>query len=279
MTMSLNYLQRPDGRIAYDAATATAGPLVVCVAGMADLRSTYRHLTPALTGAGFRVAAMELRGHGDSDTTFEAYDDEAAASDIVALVEELGAPAVLIGHSMGAAAAIIAAARRPELVSGLVLVGPFARDPQVGPLVRGLLRLAMQPLWIRAVWRAWVPTLYAGRRPDDFDEHLAAMVDAIGRPGHRRALHATTRTTHRPAAELIGTVESPALVVMGELDKDFDDPAAEAGWVAEQLGGPAQVLMVPEAGHYPHAQRPDLVAPAVTAFVREVTDGTPAVRG
>ncbi len=267
MNMSPQYLARPEGRIAYD--VRGAGPLVVCVSGMADIRSTYRHLAPALAEAGFRVACMELRGHGDSDTTFATYDDVAAASDIRALVAELGGPAVVIGHSMGAGAAVIAAADAPELVSGLVLVGPFVRDPKLPLPVRALLRAAMQPAWIRQVWKAYLPSLYGGRRPDDFDAHLAAMVDAIGRPGHRRALARTTHTTHEPAAAVIGTVGAPALVVMGELDKDFPDPAAEAAWIAEWLD--AEVLMVPEAGHYPHAQRPDLVAPAVTAFLRGVT--------
>ena len=266
MTLSTMFLERPEGRIAYD--VRGTGPLLVCVSGMSDLRSTYRHLAPPLADTGFRVATMELRGHGDSDTTFTEYDDRAAASDVLALVSELGGPAVLVGHSMGAAASIIAAAERPDLVNGLVLLGPFARDPELNLLVRALFRVAMQPLWVRAVWKAYLPSLYAGRRPDDLDAHLAAVVEAIGRPGHRRALSRTTRTSHQPAAEALGAVRVPALVVMGELDRDFDDPAAEAQWVAGGLDG--EVLMVPEAGHYPHAQRPDLVVPAVTAFARRV---------
>ncbi len=267
MNITTQYLARPEGRIAYD--VRGTGPLVVCVSGMADIRSTYRHLAPALAEAGFRVACMELRGHGDSDTSFSEYDDVAAASDIRALVAELGAPAVVVGHSMSAGAAVIAAADQPELISGVVLLGPFVRDPKLPLPVRILLRGAMQPAWIRQVWKAYLPSLYAGQRPDDFDAHLAAMVDAIGRPGHRRALARTTHTTHEPAAAAIGSVTAPALVVMGELDKDFPDPAAEAAWIAGQLD--AEVLMVPEAGHYPHAQRPDLVAPAVTAFLRRVS--------
>ncbi len=62
------YLDRGEGRIAYD--VTGSGPLVVAVPGMGDLRSSYRHLAPALVDAGFRVATMDLRGHGDSDTTF-----------------------------------------------------------------------------------------------------------------------------------------------------------------------------------------------------------------
>ena len=72
-TSTTHYLDRGEGRIAYDM-TGT-GPLVVAVPGMGDLRSTYRHLAPALVEAGFRVATMDLRGHGDSDATFSRYDD------------------------------------------------------------------------------------------------------------------------------------------------------------------------------------------------------------
>jgi len=42
------------------------------------------------------------------------------------------------------------------------------------------------------------------------------------------------------------------LVVMGEKDPDFKDPAAEAAFIGERLG--ATVVMVPGTGHYPHAQ-------------------------
>ena len=56
---------------------------------------------------------------------------------------------------------------------------------------------------------------------------------------------------------------------MGELDPDFSTPQTEADWIVGQLGGSA--VMVPEAGHYPHSQRPDLVVPAVTSFLSAVT--------
>ena len=48
------------------------GPLIVCVPGMGDLRATYRFLAPQLVAAGFRVATVDLRGHGDSTTGFSS---------------------------------------------------------------------------------------------------------------------------------------------------------------------------------------------------------------
>src|SRR3954454_10143189 len=98
------YLQRPDGWIAYE--LAGSGPLVVCIPGMGELRSTYRFTAPALAAAGYRVAVMDLRGHGDSDTTFTSYDDVAAGEDAMARVEPLGAPPVLRADRPGPGAAV-----------------------------------------------------------------------------------------------------------------------------------------------------------------------------
>ena len=113
-----SYLSCPEGRIGYD--VAGAGSLVILVPGMGDLRAGYRFLAPALRAAGYRVACTDLRGHGDSDTTFASYGDEETAGDVIALIGELGGPAVVVGNSMGAGAAVLAAAQRPSLVSGLV---------------------------------------------------------------------------------------------------------------------------------------------------------------
>src|SRR5580693_1485215 len=98
-TMKTLMLDRDGSRIAYD--VQGAGPLVICAPGMGDIRQTFRYLVPALLDAGYRVATFDLRGHGESDTTFTSYDDEAEASDILALAQHLGSPATVIGNSMG----------------------------------------------------------------------------------------------------------------------------------------------------------------------------------
>lgn len=60
----------------------------------------------------------------------------------------------------------------------------------------------------------------------------------------------------------------PALVVMGTRDPDFDDASAEVRGLAGQLG--AQTLLVAGAGHYPHTEMPEQVAPRVLSFIAEV---------
>jgi pimeloyl-ACP methyl ester carboxylesterase len=174
-----SYLSCPEGRIGYD--VAGSGPLVVLVPGMGDLRAGYRFLAPGLRAAGYRVACTDLRGHGDSDATFTSYGDQETAGDVIALIEELGGPAVVVGNSMGAGAAAIAAAERPELVSGLVLAGPFVRNGKTSARQRLLLRVAMAPLWAAISWKSYLPKLYAGRRPADFEEYRDQVIASLRR--------------------------------------------------------------------------------------------------
>jgi pimeloyl-ACP methyl ester carboxylesterase len=259
-----HFLERDGGRIAYQ--VSGDGPLVVAIPGMGDLRTSYGALTLALTGAGFRVAAMDLRGHGDSDATFQTYDDEAAASDALALVAQLGGPAVLVGNSMAAGAAVIAAARRPELVNGLILLGPFVRNPSTSWFATAMFRALMGGPWAGRAWLAYYPKLYPGRRDAAFDVHRDEIAASLKKPGHVTAFRKTTHTSHAPAESAAPQVGVPTLVVMGEKDPDFADPTAEAQWVGRTLKG--SVVLVPNSGHYPHAEFPEVTSPAVVAFLQ-----------
>ncbi len=262
-----SYLTTPEGRIAYD--RTGDGPTVLLVPGMGDLRSTYRFLVPDLVAAGFTAVSVDLRGHGDSDTGFASYGDAETAGDLAALLGELGAPAVVVGNSMGAGAGAYLAAVRPDLVRGLVLVGPFVRNGEVSGFQRLLMRVALSRPWIATAWKYYLPSLYAGRRPEDFSDHLDEVVASLRRPGHASAFAALSRSLdHDVVEQRLGDVRTPTLVVMGALDPDFPDPEVEARWIAAALDG--DVVMVPEAGHYPHAQRPDLVGPAVVDFSTRV---------
>jgi pimeloyl-ACP methyl ester carboxylesterase len=261
-----SYLRRPDGRIGYD--VAGEGALVVLVPGMGDLRATYRFLAPALRSAGYRVASTDLRGHGDSDTTFSSYGDQETADDILALITELGGPAVVVGNSMGAGAAALAAAISPEAISGLVLVGPFVRNGKITTIQRIMLRVAMARPWAATAWKSYMPKLYAGRQPADFGEYRDQVVASLRRPGYAKAFSLTTHTDHTPAEARLRDVSAPTLVVMGAQDPDFPNPQLEAEWIADTLHG--TVVMVAEAGHYPQSQQPEQTADAVLSFLASV---------
>ena len=263
----VRYLTRPGGRVAYE--VSGAGPLVVLVPGMGDLRGTYRFLVPSIVDAGFRVAWTDLRWHGDNDATFASYGDVDTAGDVVALVESLGGPAAVVGNSIAPAPRCSPPPSGPAR-SGLVLVGPFVRDGKGGPRQRMLLRLLLAQAVGRGLLEGLPAKLYAGHRHLDFDQHRSEIVASLHKPGHAKAFSttrtlSTTRTSHRQAESRLGEVAKPVLVVMGEQDPDFPDPKAEAQRIAGALH--PRVVMVADAGHYPQAQQPAAVTRPVLEFL------------
>ncbi len=277
----MHHLQRPEGRIAYDLYGArNTGTLVVFVPGMFDHRASFRFVGSALADAGYRVAAMDLRGHGDSDISFSDHTDHAASTDAIALAEELGAErTVMVGNSLGAGAVTIAAIERPDLVAGIALLGPFLRVPKASPAVNLMHKALLIRPWAPRALTYFYDKLHAGRTPEGHAEQLGRILRML-RPADRyRAVLATINGPKR-SVEWVEPIEAsegghpPAaetVVIMGEQDPDWKDPRAEAEWVASVTGG--RVVMVPECGHYPQSQRPDVVAPTLVDLVERVNAG------
>ncbi|MFD6445430.1 alpha/beta fold hydrolase [Promicromonospora sp. NPDC060204] len=264
----LSFLRRPEGNIAYT--DAGSGPLVVAMPGMGDLRSTYDDLAPALVDAGYRVVVADLRGHGDSDTTFRTHGDDATGTDFIALVEHLGAgPAVLLGNSMASSAAAWAAAERPELVRGLVLLSPLLRQPgspAMQKVLRGVYRVLLARPWGAAFWAAYYSSISKGRRSARHAEQVAEVRQSLRDPAHLRSFRELTMVLDHSVVEArLSEVAAPSLAVVGALDPDFTDPAKELTWITETIG--SRGVLVDEAGHYPAQQAPDVVVPAVLDFL------------
>jgi pimeloyl-ACP methyl ester carboxylesterase len=265
--VSVQFLERTDGRLAYE--VTGEGPLVLCSPGLGDLRTTFSALVEPLVAAGFRVAITDLRGHGESSTGWPSYQEAEVAGDLLALAAELSdQPAILLGNSYSAGAAVVAAARAPESVAGLVLTGPFVRDRETSATDKLTMWLVSLPWLGRRLWVGYWPKLFGQHKPADLAARRKALASNLAEPGRFAAVNAMVRADHADAQRALPDVRCPSLVVMGEQDPDFPDPAAEAAIVARSLGGPSTVWMVPEAGHYPHAELPASVAASVADFIR-----------
>lgn len=257
------------GRLAYD--DQGSGPLVICAPGMGDLRGEYRLLAPQLIAAGYRVVTLDLRGHGGSSVGWRDYSAAAVATDIIALARTLNAgPAVIVGTSMAAGAAVCVAADAPELVAGIILISPFARNTM--PLWRARLTYALlAPLfsgpWGPSAWTRYLRTLYPSAQPSDFADYLRRLAANLREPGRLAALRGFLAANQTAAEERLARVNAPALVIMGSADRDFPDPEVEARRIAGSLGRPAETRMIAGAGHYPHAEAPATVGPLVVAFL------------
>ena len=270
IAQDVRFIQRPEGRIAYT--VQGTGPLVVAVPGMGDLRSTFREMVEPLVDAGYRVAAMDLRGHGDSDTTFCAHGDVVTGQDLIALIDELGGPAVVLGNSMGGGAAAWAAAERPDAIAGIVLYGGFLRNPKSTAFatasLHGLSRLLFVQPWGAGFWASYYKSLNKGTKAPWLDEHAAAIRANLKEPGRMRSFRRLTlQLTHAPVEARLPEVHAPMLAFVGDQDPDFKDPEAERQWIA---GLGAETVLVPDAGHYTQNQRPDITVPGTIAFVEKL---------
>ena len=265
------FLKLPDGQIAYDDSGGT-GPLVICVPGLGDMRQQYRFLAPRLVAAGFRVVTMDLPGHGESSVDWPAYSPALVGADIVAILRHLGASrAFIIGNSMTGGSAVWAAAEDPDHVAGIVLIDPFTRVIPTSSFMLAFLRVAAMRPWGPSFWSMYYGSLYKSAPPADLDAYRTALVANLKQPGRIEATKALIFSSQAPCEARIPDVHAPVLVVMGTRDSDFDNPAAEADWVASHLRG--KKLMVDGAGHYPHVEYPDVVAPAVIEFMKEANGG------
>jgi pimeloyl-ACP methyl ester carboxylesterase len=266
------------GRIAYD--VTGEGPLVVLSHGMGDRRQAFRFLAPELVRAGFRVVAADMRGHGESsEGDWKSISRTDVAGDLVALVRHLGGgPAVIVGHSLSGGAATIAAATAPDLVSGVVEIGPFTRKVQysLGGLMRirryrrGLVSMTgVMVLHSLNSWMRYLDLAYP-EKPADYAAYMAALRAKLSEPGRMAEFLKTLKTSPADAGDALPRISCPALVIMGDKDPDWADPRAEAdGIAAEMPAGRGTVAIIDGAGHYPHAQTPDEVAGLTTSFLRE----------
>lgn len=263
-----------DGSISYD--DVGSGPLVVMLPGLGDIRQEYRYLAPRLADAGFRSVTADLRGHGGSSVGWPDYSSASAGQDLVALIEELdGGPAVVVGNSFGAGPAAWAAAERPELISRLVLIGPFVRDHELPLHMRLLMRIAFSGPWKVRAWDMYYASLFPTRKPEDLESHRAALRANLSEPGRFAAVQAMLNRSDAEIEARLERVTAPTLVIMGSKDPDFPDPAVEANWIAQRLGGEAGTRMIEGAGHYPQTEMPDETAQAVLDFIgmKEVSAG------
>jgi pimeloyl-ACP methyl ester carboxylesterase len=265
--MTTKYLNHKNGKLAYE--VAGEGQLVVCVPSLGDVRGEYRFLVPLLVEAGYRVATMDVRGHGETSTQWDDFSVAGVGEDTLALIRELNAgPAIIVGTSMGGGAAIWAAVEAPELVRGMIMIDPFV-DGDGNKFLLALLSIMFARPWGPSMWMKYYSSLYPTRKPADFAEYSSALHTNIQQRGRMEAVVEMLRASKRASGERMLKVTQPALVLMGSKDPDFKNPEAEAKRVAEAVRGSYRIIE--NAGHYPHAEMPEIAAPLMLDFIRSLS--------
>lgn len=125
------------------------GPVVVLIHGIASSAATFQRVIPQLEGR-YRCISLDLLGFGESPAPEGAtYTIEEHVASIRATIAslKLGAPVILVGHSLGSLLAARYAAQNPEKVSRLLLVSPpvYLSPSEIGdPLAKAQVGLYLR---------------------------------------------------------------------------------------------------------------------------------------
>lgn len=270
------------GRIAYD--EIGEGPLVVLQHGMGITRQGYRHLAPLLAAAGYRVVSADMRGHGESSTGWPSVIDKEAitrtdvANDLVALIRQLGGPAVIVGHSLAGGSATIAAAQAPELISAIVEINPFTltQKTDIAALFTNARhRRGMIPLMGTMIFKSlgqWMKYLDVATpiKSADQGEYLASVEAKLREPGRFAEFMKTGASTPADAEAQVPNVTQPALIIMGGADPDFPNPRGEGERIVAALpAGLGSLAVVEGSGHYTFDEAAGRTADLIIPFLKE----------
>jgi len=253
----------PSPGVSIDYFAAGEGRPIVLVHGITESRRTWDPLIAPLIGQGYRVIAVDLRGHGGSSRV-APYDLATMAGDLGAVLQAEGADdALLVGHSLGGA-----------VVSAYAAGGPCRRVINVD-----------QPLALsdfQAVLSELQPMLQGDA--ESFQGAISAIFDQMAGPlaGAER-----WRVDHVRVAEqdvVLGVWDMMFTATAADLDAVVDQVAAAitvpylslhgidpgpdyAGWLTGKIPS-ATVEVWADQGHYPHLIEPQRFVDRVVEFDR-----------
>lgn len=246
-------------RLHYAQQGPATGPAIILLHGYSDSSFSFSRVMPLLP-PGLRIIAPDLRGHGESDRPASGYRIDDMASDVLLLMDALGIPtAAIVGHSMGSFVAQSVAARAPQRLSAMVLVGSApVIDNDVVRGLRETIASLTDPVdgeFVRSFQYGTIALPVPG-------EFMNAAIDNSRRMPARvwkevfDGFLAYRPPAHPPAVR--------ALVMGGKKDAVFS--AAEQAELARMLPG-ARLQLFDEVGHAPHWEQPHVFVSALMSVI------------
>ncbi|HEX8992207.1 MAG TPA: alpha/beta hydrolase [Anaerolineales bacterium] len=275
-------LEKPQVPLDVNFVSRGDGSPIVLIHGLAASLHDWDQLTPALVASGYATHALDLLGHGDSAKPPAAfYELDWLMDHFVSWLAGLGlgAPAVLIGHSLGGYVALEYTRRHPDAVRALVLVDPFYSNGQLPWFLRVAYAhprgtsffMRRTPPWL-VRWAIDLTSLLMGHRKGGLHA-LPEPVRAQTAADYMRTAPATYGIL-QPEIDLtphLASIAVPTLVIWGEQDRTLT-PASFLDLV-KQL--PKAVGKSSATGHVPHQAEAEWFTEQVLTFLGTLAEHAP----
>ena len=273
----IHTLQVKGERLAY--LDVGEGRPVIVIHGFGGSMWQWEHQQVPLSSA-FRLLTPDLIGSGLSAKPDIEYRPDEMLDYFVAFMDALNIQrAALVGNSMGAGLAIGMALEHPDRVSKLVLIDGFpanVRERLTSPSIQRALDTPA-PSWLASLGNWLFGSLMIESVLKEMVHDPALLTPAVversnrnrQRPGVMRPLMTARGTLplwETGYAKRIGQIRHPTLIIWGEEDRVF--PIA-VGEDLHRTITPSSLVRIPNAGHIPQWEHPDLVNPAMIDFLRQ----------
>lgn len=260
------------------------GPPVVLLHGFPDTPQSYTGIALALNQAGYRTILPYLRGyHPDTLVSGRPYDALHIAEDAIGLLDALELKsAVFVGHDWGAMCVYGAAALEPSRVRAIVPIAiphPSTLKPKNALQVLGMLVMSRHFLYFQLPWAEagtrrtefrYIDTLYRRWAPrwtgPERDAAVARAKEAFSKPevlsgaiDYYRAMQT------KPDRRVTAGLQCRGLMVAG--GRDFGGHIGPYKKSVRLFGGGAELLVVPDAGHWPHREDESLFTDRLIRFL------------
>jgi pimeloyl-ACP methyl ester carboxylesterase len=250
-----------------------SGPLLLHIHGSAFGHRNFEKLTPFMVRQ-FDVIDFDLPGYGESRGGPPPRDMSDIAEQVYRFIKALDINKLNIhGTSFGAMIALTLAARHPEVIERLVFSCFLARYDQAARMMRGTWKRAARDSGMEAVADL---TSVAGFARSFYDRpeaqaQLASMRDAFSKTTPDAFVAGTETIERADLSPLVPKLTAPTLLLAGQEDNmtPFNPSPSGVGFstVKEILRG-AEMIVLPECGHYLVIEQPELAASHITRFLK-----------
>lgn len=220
------------------------------------------HVVTDRLSARRRIVSIDQRGAGRTQADTAAMTLDSLADDLLAVVADVGVERCIhVTESAGCAVGLVAAARQPDVFSGLVLSAPadWLLDPLDDPP-----RLAGQPHPPREEIEGRLAQSVVTSMPETEDPAIGRWARTLLGDDWEALMRWNEVSLSADLRDVVQRVEVPTLVIHGEADAVSNVEGSER--LVERLPR-AELVVIEGAGHVPMVTRPDEVEAAIEDFI------------